>query len=584
MRRLNDLSIMQTIIGTITVIVALSVFVTVPAAYNIIRLTSNELVFDQAGEINKQIAYNYENYTNRVEDIANLLQKRIAELDVATNGEGLKELLSTTEELEKSIVALTLFDNGGEVVASTRQVEAESVEIGISQWFTDAIFDDNIIHFSSPYEQSIYALKVGDVISASKAISYVDGNKVHKGVLLININFEGLQSLSEFANLGEFGHLLILDAEDNIVYSTDPQTYSYESMSYDLAKDLIFGSTISHIDGVQTVININTISSTRWRIATFQDVNQVELGMRNALITSIVLIIITLTLTVLAAYYVARQITNPLTKLNKAINRLHNGNYDSKVTIQGQKEIKIVISGFNEMIDRIRELMEEVVREQVGKRKTELRALQNQINPHFLYNTLDCIIWLAEEKRNEDLVTTVGALSTYFRVSLSKGRQFIPVEEELKHIESYMLIQKMRYNDRFTYHISCPDEFDQIRIMKLILQPLVENAIYHGIDKDDPDSHIKIDVSASEENFLLRVTNSGYGISDDKIEDLYHVMEEGNKKGSVGMKNVYRRIKLFYGDRASIHIESELDESTTISILIPKDQLENMNDIEGEGR
>lgn len=578
----KDLSIMQTIIGTITIIVALAVFVTVPAAYNIIRLTSDELVYEQAGEINKQIVYNYENYTSRVEGIANLLENKILGFDMARNRDGLEELFLTVEEMEGSVVALTVFDNNGQVVLSTRQVVADNTEIGVSQWYADAIFDDKIVHFTSPYEQTIYALPIGEVISASKTIRYTENGTTKPGVLLINMNFEGLQALSEFTNLGEKGHLLIMDADDAIVYSTNPEKYDENSQSYHLAKERIFGSLIGPIEGVKTVVNINTIPSTRWRIATFQDVNRVEEGMQSALVAAILLVAITLALTAFIAYFVARQITNPLTKLNRAINRLHDGNYDSKVTVEGQKELKRVILGFNEMIDRVRALMDEVVREQVGKRKTELRALQNQINPHFLYNTLDCIIWLAEEKRNEDLVETVGALSTYFRVSLSKGRQFIPVAEELRHIESYMLIQRMRYNDRFAYEVHCPEALTDIPMMKLILQPLVENAIYHGIDKDDPESKITIEVQERPEELVLSVTNSGYGITEERIHELHKVMEDGNKKGSIGMKNVHRRLKLFYGEQAHIAIESELDDHTTFSIILPKAQLEALNDQEGE--
>ncbi|PKM67170.1 MAG: hypothetical protein CVU95_08815 [Firmicutes bacterium HGW-Firmicutes-2] len=322
------------------------------------------------------------------------------------------------------------------------------------------------------------------------------------------------------------------------------------------------------------VVNINTIGSTRWRIATFQDIDAFEKGTTNALYTAVSVIVITMFITILVAYFVARQITNPLKKLNKAIVRFHHGNDDSKVAVEGQKEITTVITGFNGMIDRIHELMNEVIKEQEGKRKTEIRALQNQINPHFLYNTLDCMIWLAEENRNKDLVDTVGALSTYFRVSLSKGKQFIPIFEELQHIESYLLIQRMRYNDRFVYKIECTPEIAELRIMKLILQPLVENAIYHGIDKDDPNSWILIRVFEQDGYIKLMVTNSGYGITQEKIEEIHHVMEDGNKKGSIGMKNVYRRIKLFYGEKAYIQITSELDETTTVSICIPREKLE----------
>lgn len=565
---------MQTIITTIAVILAVSVIITVLSIYNIISITSEELVYEQASEINKQIVFNYENYTNRVENITNLLQKKVFEYDILTQVDQLTDVLMTTEELEDSIVAVTIFDNIGEFLVGTHQLAVDSNDIVYKEWYKNAVYDDTIIHFTSQYEQDIYEGLNQEVISVSKVFEYKDHGLIKKGVLLVDMSFEELDALFNFTNLGPMGHILILDDENQILYASDRSVYDYESRSYEVAKEQIFGSTQASINGIEMVININTVSSTRWRIATFQDVNRIESGMESALFISVLLIAITMIITILVAYLVAKQITNPLKNLSKAMKRFHNGNYDSKVDIEGQKEITIVTTGFNEMIDKIQDLMNEVVNEQEGKRKTEIRALQNQINPHFLYNTLDCLIWLAEEKRNEDLVETVSALSTYFRVSLSKGKQFIPIYDELKHIESYMLIQRLRYNDVFDYSIECAPTVSELKIMKLILQPLVENAIYHGVDKDDRESFIKIKVLKDETNIILSVMNSGYGISEAKIKEINREMVEGNTKGSVGMMNVYKRIKLFYGEKAFINIESELDESTTISIVIPRDAIE----------
>jgi len=570
---MNHFTIMQTIIATITVVLAVSVTISALSVYYISTRTSKDLVYDQASEINKQIVFNYENYTNRVEGIANLLQKKALDYDMMMDKEQVLDLFSTLENLEDSIVSVVLFDNSGQVIVSTQNIEKQFSLIALQEWYKTAIFDAKIIHFSSPKMQEIYEVNMGEVISVSKAFEYQEGNIIKSGVLLIDMNFEGLDSLSNVSNLGEKGHILILDDKDQIVYSSDVSQYGYNSKSYNTVKALIFGSESLTINGTQVVVNINTIGSTRWRIATFQDINAFEKGTTNALYTAASVIVITMLITILVAYFVAMQITNPLKKLNKAIVRFHHGNDDSKVEIEGQKEITTVITGFNGMIDRIHALMDEVIKEQESKRKTEIRALQNQINPHFLYNTLDCMIWLAEENRNKDLVDTVGALSTYFRVSLSKGKQFIPIFEELQHIESYLLIQRMRYNDRFIYKIECNQEIAELRIMKLILQPLVENAIYHGIDKDDQKSWISIHVFEEDGYVILKVTNSGYGITQEKIEEIHHVMEDGNKKGSIGMKNVYRRIKLFYGEKAYIQIASELDETTTVSICIPRDKL-----------
>lgn len=573
MKLLREFSIKQTMITLITVIIATSVILSVVLIYTINRETTRDLVYGQASEINKQIVLNYENYTNRVSKMMNLFQKRFVEDDMVWGRATLMDLFTAMDNIEPSVGAITLFSNSGELVLSTREVQTASKEIAVEDWFVKPLYDNSVVHYSSPHTQTIYAQELSDVISVTSAVEYIDGGVNKSGILLIDMNFQGLDELSNITNLGEEGHFIIIDAEDNIIYSSEDK-YDVKSDSYSFATHQIFGGKPVTIDGDNMLMNINTIGATRWRIATFQNINSVELGLQRALYTIIVLVTITLIITVIVAYVVSSKITNPLSRLDDAIIKFQEGNIDSKVEVEGQKEIRIVSEGFNDMIDEIHRLMDRVVVEQEGKRKSEISVLQNQINPHFLYNTLDCIIWLAETNRNEDLVNTVNALSTYFRVSLSKGKQFISIAEELLHIKSYMTIQSLRYNQAFTYEVDCDESVADYRIMKLILQPLVENAIYHGIDKEDEDSYINIHVKDEGDIVCLSVMNSGYGITEEKIMDLYRVMEEGNEKGSVGMKNVYHRVKLFYGDEAKIHIDSELDESTTISILIPKTALE----------
>jgi two-component system sensor histidine kinase YesM len=572
MKAFRKLSIHQTIVISITAIILISVITSVFLIYGINTNTTNELVNDQANEINKQIVLNYENYTEKVTDMKNQLQKNVASYDTAYDKAELNTMFVNLEELEGSISAITLFDDSGDVVVGTQEVIADRTVVAIKSWFTNAMYDDHIIHFSSPHKQDIFAVAMEEVISTSTVFKYTEGDIQKEGILLIDMDFSELDALSKVTNLGQTGHIIIVDDQDQIVYTSDKSQYSYESDSYYLIKELIFGSANETIDGNSMVANINTISGTRWRIATFQNVNAIDEAMSRALYIGVLLVIITMAITIVVAYFVARDISNPLKKLDDAIIEFQDGNYDVKVEVEGQKEVRIVTKGYNEMIDKIQELMDEVVETQEGKRDAELTVLQNQINPHFLYNTLDCMIWLAEENRNDDLVETVNALSTYFRVSLSKGKELIPISEELRHIESYMLIQRVRYNGAFVFNVQCDKAAEEVKIMKLILQPLVENAIYHGIDKDDEDSFIDIIVSDREEHVVLSVKNSGYGITDEKIAEIYKAVEEGNEKGSVGMKNVYRRIKLFYGDDAKFIIESELDESTTMSIWIPKEK------------
>jgi two-component system sensor histidine kinase YesM len=245
-----------------------------------------------------------------------------------------------------------------------------------------------------------------------------------------------------------------------------------------------------------------------------------------------------------------------------------NGVSYSPLKVEGQKEIIILSNAFNNMITEIRSLMERILREQKEKRKTEFIALQTQINPHFLYNTLDSIIYLSEKNLNEQVVEMIVALSKYFRISISKGKSIITVKEELEHARNYLLIQKIRYSSKFDYSFIIDENVNDVKAVKLILQPLIENAIYHGISSDD-DGIIIIRAYQKEDLMVFEVENNGYGLTDSQIEGIYENMKSEINNTSIGLKNVYQRIKLYYGEMADLEIISELDEKTIIKLTYP---------------
>jgi two-component system sensor histidine kinase YesM len=214
--------------------------------------------------------------------------------------------------------------------------------------------------------------------------------------------------------------------------------------------------------------------------------------------------------------------------------------------------------------------MERVVDEQRDKRKTELRALQNQINPHFLYNSLDSIVWLAEHERSEDVVTTVIALARFFRISISKGATFILVREEIDHVKNYLTIQSIRYVDKFSYAFDIDERMMTMKVMKLILQPLVENAIHHGLVEDDG----FIEIKGRLENgwMLFDVRNTGYGLTESRIAEIHDHLDGRDGSGSgfgVGLRNVQQRLKLYYGESAGLRFSGQPDEDTVVTVRIP---------------
>ena len=272
--------------------------------------------------------------------------------------------------------------------------------------------------------------------------------------------------------------------------------------------------------------------------------------------------------TLITGYVMSRAVSGPLQRL-----ALHMGEFEKNAEgytcseVGGIAEIQSLSESFEHMAYRIQSLMEKVRQEEVSLRKTELKALQAQINPHFLYNTLDAIGWLCEEERSRDAVEMVNALAKLFRISISKGHELIPLEKEIEHAKSYLKIQNYRYRNQFTYefHIeeSCLPDFCN----KITLQPIIENAIYHGIDRMVDEGKIYISVTEEKNAVLMTVEDNGVGMTQEQCRSILR-KEPGDNSG-IGMQNVNDRIKIYFGEKYGIYIESEPDEGTCVRIKMP---------------
>jgi len=213
--------------------------------------------------------------------------------------------------------------------------------------------------------------------------------------------------------------------------------------------------------------------------------------------------------------------------------------------------------------------MDRVIDEQNAQRKSELKALQNQINPHFLYNTLDSIMWLIENHKNHEAAEMIVALATLFRIGISNDSEVITVRDEIEHVRNYLLIQNIRYSGSFDYEFDVSEASLEVKTMKLVLQPIVENCIYHGLKNKIDKGSILISASVEEDQLFLRVSDNGYGMRQETIDALCKSFEDGAVSNSVGLKNIYQRVMIYYGGNAGMNIESELDEGTIITIKQP---------------
>ncbi|MGL1891008.1 MAG: sensor histidine kinase [Spirochaetaceae bacterium] len=562
----TNLSIGQNILAaTLTIVMGVLLF-TSAVYYTVFSSRTNALIESQSREINKQIVLNYENYINSVIDTANYIQFSALNMDISDSYNKLQNIFELNTTIKKDVVSIFLFDRHGKKIIGN-EIETLNQNISEEVWFKRAIFQTNVSHFSAPQTGGFSLTRDENIIFLSRLVEYKLNGYKYRGVLLIELNFKTLIDLASKTNLGEDGHILILDDKDNLIYISGNEDSLPFVESMNIAIEHYIGGIRATINSTEFFISVSSLIHTRWRIVTVNNVNDIALAREEMVLLLFVIFIISFTLTGVISIFISNRITRPLNQLKDSMFRLESGDFNTKVEVRGQKEVVRLSVSYNSMIDKIRSLMDKVVAEQRDKRRNELRALQNQINPHFLYNTLDSIVWLAENHRSEDVITTVIALAKFFRISISKGAQSIPVKDEISHIENYLTIQKIRYVDKFEYKLDIEEDIYDFKVMKLILQPIVENAIYHGVGDDMGLISIK---AYKKANFLMfEIENTGYGITEERILEIYDSLKGTNVEASVGMRNVYQRIKLFYGELADIRITSELDEKTQIQIIIP---------------
>ncbi|MFT3890920.1 MAG: sensor histidine kinase [Anaerolineales bacterium] len=291
-------------------------------------------------------------------------------------------------------------------------------------------------------------------------------------------------------------------------------------------------------------------------------------------ILSIILVFSSVAFSVLAAWSLSKSIYTPIKKLHDVTTTITRNDLQALMTSDNVDEITELGMSFNIMIGKIRELLDSKIKEQENLKKAELRALQAQINPHFLYNTLDTIIWMAESKKTDDVVKIVTALSSFFRISLSKGMDWITIGEELERIRSYLIIQQMRYRDILKFRIEADENVMENTILKLILQPLVENALYHGIKNKRQGGTIIVRAKRKgNDEVQLEVEDNGIGFTPTKLAQLRAELEDesGDIKleSGFGIGNVNKRIRLYYGKPYGVFIESEYTTGTRVTLVIP---------------
>ncbi|MFV0528088.1 MAG: histidine kinase [Lachnospiraceae bacterium] len=292
---------------------------------------------------------------------------------------------------------------------------------------------------------------------------------------------------------------------------------------------------------------------------------------RHAIELSVIALAGTVIISLVLSGLATRSVTRPIRNLCSQTRKVAQGDFTAKSTMESIDEISVLTQSFNDMTAKIGVLVDNIKQQEKTLRMAESKLLQAQINPHFLYNTLDTIVWLAEEKKSTEVISVVTALSEFFRTTLSKGKDQITLEEEKSHIESYLKIQQFRYQDILEYKMNLPESLYRYIIPKLTLQPLVENALYHGIKKQRGKGFIHINGWEEDGYIHLVVSDNGVGISTKKLQHLRNSilqMDAAAKDRSFGLANVNQRIRYYYGEACGVFLESREGEGTNVTVLL----------------
>ncbi len=536
------------------VVIALVVF-------NVVfRNSLEKAAVTSAGQSVDQVAVTLNNYTDDMIRIMDMLYQHSLE-DPDTQ----EELFDSLIDIRNDVVMVATYDmhNNNTGIWSNYPVK-EMIYTNLSLFSVPSNAAGGI-SISAPHVVTVLQDYYPWVVTLTKTTEVETFSNAAK--VAIDVRFSTIARYIDEVGIGQHGYCFIIDGEGNIIYHPQQQLI-YSGLKTEGEDQFLLLEDGSHVvDGV--IYTVKTLENCNWKIigVTYLDeiVNERVKTMATA---SVLIFLVVVLLTFLFGSQLSYLFTKPANKLAGAMREFEEDASGFVFEpIRGSVEVNDLSDSFEHLVKRIQQLMEEVKQEETTLRKTELKALQAQINPHFLYNTLDSISWMCEEGKTEEAVLMVNALAKLFRISISRGREIIPIDKEVQHAECYLQIQKFRYTNHFDYEFEVEDSCKDYLCNKITLQPLIENALYHGLDMQD-EGHISIRIKEDGEDVLMEIEDNGIGMTEEQISELF--VNDGTDNHGIGVKNVNDRIKIYFGDKYGISVRSELDVGTCVSIRIPK--------------
>ncbi|HUC92053.1 MAG TPA: sensor histidine kinase [Paenibacillus sp.] len=568
-------SIQSNIAAAFAVLILITAVFMAVISYQLSAAAVQDTAENFTGELIGQVNANIQSYVTNMENISLLVlnHRPVREYLSAGKGDegGISDFFRTIMISRKDIASISAFGYEGGRFLSDARGKALNPYVNLEEqdWYRDARAAGGRTVVSPSHVQPIFNDEYRWVVSLSREVRSADNSR-GLGVLLVDLNFSVINDIVSRIELGKRGYVFIVDNEGNIVYHPQQQLiYSrLKTEAIDRVLSVRSGTFISDDGGESKMYTVQD-SEFGWKIVGVSYTDELNGNRREMQLSFAALLVFSLFAALILSVLLSRNLSKPIHQLQEHMKEVEKGNFDIQVPVDPSKEIGRLARTFNLMVSRIRELMGQVVKEQEIKRRSELNALQSQINPHFLYNTLDSIIWMAEEKKSEEVVLMTSALARLFRASISKGKELVPIRTEIEHITNYLTIQKMRYRDKLDFQIEADPAILPYLTLKVTLQPLVENAIYHGIKNKYGTGTIRITGEKIGGRILLRVHDNGVGMDAETVARLLAPGGFGYREGKgVGVTNVHERIRLYFGHEFGLSVESKPDAGTTVTVAI----------------
>ncbi len=515
------------------------------------QLIKNANTFSK--QILEQISINIEEYISEGIKVHEEISEIVKE-EKSINEEFLTKL-NILFSNKVNVVSISAFNEKGELLFSVPNYEIrEEYDISYIPEYKNLIADKKFISTSKPRVQKVYKGKYDWVISYGKILKMEEEDPI---ILNIDMRFEPVVRILSEVNLGGSGFLYIKNDEGDCIYNP---YQPYISKTDDI------------IHGENWDLNERDIAFTDWKLVGVTHLDNLMRGNYEILIEIISTMPLVLLVIIIITWLITWQISKPINVLNKTMEKVSGGDFSVRTNMEsGEREVVALSNNFDNMIETVEELVKQNELKEKNKRRSELNALQAQINPHFLYNTLDSIMWMAENGSKEEVISMVGALAKLFRISISKGKRLITLEREMEHVKNYLLIQKIRYKNRFEFEIDVDDELKKLYTLKLIAQPIAENSLYHGIENLMEQGELKISAYIKQDRLVIEISDNGVGMTEEQVRNLNdeNAIITSSKGNGVGVKNVRDRLKLTYGDGCGVFVKSEEDEGTSVFIYQP---------------